>query len=164
VTPKRAVLDTNVVISALLFRGSLSRLHALWKEKAFIMVASKDIIEEYIRVLAYPKFHLTENEIEALLHEELLPYIEPVTVLDELTGACVDPDDDKFLACACAAKADVIVTGDTHLLSLEIHENQRRQGRLERSDLFESKIQNPKSKIGLSIPIISAEKFLAQFR
>ncbi len=116
----RAVFDTNAVISALLFKGKASRLHSLWKEKAFTVVASGEMVEEYIRVLAYPKFNLTEREIEIILWEELIPYIEPVTVAINLKGVCVDPDDDKFLACAESAKADAVVSGDAHLLSLKM--------------------------------------------
>src|SRR3990172_4193044 len=67
---RRVVLDTNVVVSALLFRGELSRLHALWKRKAFTIVASREIVEEYLRVLAYPKFNLTEKEIRDIIQEE----------------------------------------------------------------------------------------------
>ena len=133
----KAVLDTNVVVSALLFRGELSRLHALWKKKAFTIAASRDVIEEYVRVLAYPKFKLTEKEIEALVQEELLPYIEPVTVNEDTKGVSVDPDDDRFLACATEAKADFIVSGDAHLLSLKKHKG---------------------------CPVITAEKFLKKFR
>jgi len=134
---RRVVLDTNVVVSALLFRGELSRLHALWKRKAFTIVASREIVEEYLRVLAYPKFNLTEKEIGDIIREELLPCIEPVMVAEELKGVCVDPDDDKFLACAEAAKADVVVSGDEHLLSLKKYKG---------------------------CPIITAEKFLRKFR
>jgi len=122
VRKKRVVLDTNVVVSALLFRGELSCLHALWKKKAFVIAASREIIEEYIRVLAYPKFKLTEREIEALINEELLPYIEPVTDCEDINGVCQDPDDDKFLACAVAGNVDFIVSGDAHLLSLKKYE------------------------------------------
>ena len=117
----RVVLDTNVVVSALLFRGEVSRLHTLWKKKAFTIAASREIVDEYIRVLAYPKFKLTENEIESLLREELLPYIEPVTVGEDTKRVSEDPDDDKFLACAVAAQVDFIVSGDAHLLSLKKH-------------------------------------------
>ncbi|MBI4831643.1 MAG: putative toxin-antitoxin system toxin component, PIN family [Candidatus Lindowbacteria bacterium] len=136
-TYKRVVLDTNVVISALLFKGRISMVHTFWMERAFTIVASREIMEEYVRVLAYPKFNLTESEIKDLLQEELMPYIEPVAhghtvVLSEgpqarakklnsgaqFKNVCVDPDDDKFLACAQSAKADAIVSGDAHLLSL----------------------------------------------
>lgn len=116
---KKAVLDTNVVISALLFRGEVSRLHTLWKNKAFIFVASKEIAEEYVRVLAYPKFKLTETEIKDIIREELLPFMEAITVTGNMAGLCADRDDDKFLAAAYAAGADAIVSGDEHLLSLK---------------------------------------------
>jgi len=122
VRKNRAVLDTNVVVSALLFSGKLTRLYALWKKEAFTIAASREIIEEYVRVLAYPKFKLTEREIEALINEELLPYIEPVTVNEDVKGVCEDPDDEKFLACAVAGKADFIVSGDAHLLNLKKYE------------------------------------------
>ena len=134
---KRAVLDTNVVVSALLFRGELSRLHALWKKKAFTIAASREIIEEYVRVLAYPKFNLTEKEIKGIIQEELLPYIEPVTVNEDTKGVSEDPDDDKILACAEAAKADIIVSVDAHLLNLKKHKG---------------------------CPIVAPEKFLKKFR
>lgn len=133
----RAILDTNVVISALLFKGEVSRLHSLWKKKAFTVSASGEMVGEYIRVLAYPKFGLTEREIENIIQEELLPYVESVTVAEKLNGVCVDPDDDKFLACADAAKADVIVSGDAHLLSLKKFKG---------------------------CPIVTAEKFLKKFK
>ncbi len=116
---KRVVLDTNVVISALLFRGEVSRLHTLWKNKAFIVVASKEMADEYVRVLAYPKFKLTETEIKDIIREELLPYMEAITVTGDMTAICADNDDDKFLSAACVAKADAIVSGDEHLLSLK---------------------------------------------
>ncbi len=122
---KRVVLDTNVVVSALLFRGELSRLLTLWKEKSFMIAASREIIDEYIRVLAYPRFKLTEGEIETILQEELLPYIDPVTVSEDVRGACEDPDDDKFLACAVAGRADFILSGDAHLIKMKIYEGCR---------------------------------------
>ena len=115
----RAVLDTNVIISALLFRGETARLHLLWKKRAFVPVASKEVVEEYLRVLAYPKFKLTEREIKDIIRTELLPYIEPVPVTGEPDVVCEDLDDLKFLACTEAAKADCIVSGDEHLLSLK---------------------------------------------
>ncbi len=76
-------------------------------------------MEEYIRVLAYPAFNLTEKEIKNIIQEELLPYIEPVVVTEKPKGFCVDPDDAKFLACAEAAKADAIVSGDADILRMK---------------------------------------------
>lgn len=134
--PLRAVLDTNIVISALLFKGEVSRIHSLWKKKAFILLASGEMVGEHIRVLAYPKFGLTESEIENIVREELIPYIEPVKIADTMRGSCPDPDDDKFLACAVGGGADVIVSGDSDLLSLKKFKG---------------------------IPIITAERFLKRF-
>jgi putative PIN family toxin of toxin-antitoxin system len=137
VSSGRGVLDTNIVVSALLFRGTVSRLHALWKKKAFVIAASREIIDEYIRVLAYPRFELTEGEIEAIVREELLPYIEPVSPAGKSARASADPADNKFLACAEAADADCIVSGDAHLLDVKKHKG---------------------------CPILTAEQFLKKFR
>src|ERR1019366_2899671 len=70
---KKVVLDTNVVISALLFGGETARLVSLWQTGAFSWLASAAIIQEYARVLAYPKFKLAEAEIRELLNEDILP-------------------------------------------------------------------------------------------
>ncbi|MBX3330039.1 MAG: putative toxin-antitoxin system toxin component, PIN family [Nitrospira sp.] len=69
----RAVLDTNVVISALLFSGPPSQLVSAWQSSRLRPVVSAPILDEYIRVLAYPKFELTTTEIRSLIGEELLP-------------------------------------------------------------------------------------------
>lgn len=114
----RVVLDTNVVISALLFEGAANQLSLLWKSQRFLFLASKDIVSEYLKVLAYPKFSLTKNEIEALLEAELLPHITPLNVKKVERVIREDPDDDKFLACAKQGRAHYLVTGDKHLLSL----------------------------------------------
>lgn len=74
----RAVLDTNVLISALLFPGLPSRLVTAWQEGRLLPVVSPPILDEYLRALAYPKFKLTVEEISGLLEEALLPFIETV--------------------------------------------------------------------------------------
>ena len=114
----RAVIDTNVVVSALLFEGVSGKLIPLWQNNQIKPLVSKQIIGEYITVLAYPKFALTEDEIQYLVYNEILPYVD--VVLPELTSAIVldDPSDDKFIHCAISGKAEYIVSGDRHLLSL----------------------------------------------
>jgi putative PIN family toxin of toxin-antitoxin system len=77
---KRVVIDTNVLVSALLFGGDPGELITLWKEHYIQPLTSKEIMEEYLRVLAYPKFRLTEKEIEYLFTQEILPYFEVITV------------------------------------------------------------------------------------
>lgn len=114
----RAVIDTNVVVSALLFEGVSGKLIPLWQNNQIKPLVSKQIIGEYITVLAYPKFALTEGEIHFLVYNEILPYVD--VVLPETTDAIVyaDPSDDKFIHCAISGKAKYIISGDRHLLSL----------------------------------------------
>jgi uncharacterized protein len=115
----RVVIDTNVVISAILFGGTPGALIPLWKNASIQPTLSKDIFGEYLRVLAYPKFELSENEIAYLLYQELLPYFEVIDVTSEKTYVPRDPSDDKFIYCAFKARAEMIISGDTHLLSLK---------------------------------------------
>ena len=115
----KVVIDTNVVISALLFGGVPGKLISLWQGSAVEPIASKEIIDEYLRVLTYPKFKLNEEEINFLLYQEILPYFD---VIDAPAGPRVikkDPADDKFIRCAVAAKAKYIISGDQHLLALK---------------------------------------------
>jgi uncharacterized protein len=114
----RVVLDTNSVISALLFSGTASRLVPLWQSRRIIALISRTILEEYLRVLAYPKFRLSNEEIQGLMEEELLPFVETVRVRRRLSVVRRDPDDDKFLECAVAGRAECLVTGDRDLLDL----------------------------------------------
>ena len=115
---RRVVLDTNVIVSALLFRGPASALVEIWKQGQLIPLVSAATLKETIMVLAYPKFDLSEVEIRAIIDEDILPYVETVTITREVNGVCADPADDIFLACAANGKADAIVSGDAHLLRL----------------------------------------------
>ncbi len=114
----RAVLDTNVVVSALLFSGPPSRLISAWQSGRLRLVVSAPILDEYIRVLAYPKFKLTNTEIRWLLEEELIPFMETVTAVPTNIPDLRDPDDAKFITCAVAAGVRWLVSGDDDLLSL----------------------------------------------
>ena len=115
----RVVLDTNVALSALLFRaGSLSWLRHGWQSEAIRPLASGATAEELIRVLAYPKFRLTADEREDLLGD-YLPWCETVRVPKRIeVPRCRDPFDRPFLELALAAKADALLTGDKDLLAL----------------------------------------------
>lgn len=114
----RAVLDTNVVISALLFSGPPSQLVPAWQSGRLRPVVSAPVLDEYIRVLAYPKFKLKNAEIRGLLDEDLLPFIETVAIPPSPIPKVRDPDDAKFIACATAAGVRWLVSGDDDLLSL----------------------------------------------
>ena len=115
----RLVIDTNVVVSALLFGGVPGKLVPLWKSGRIRALASKEMIEEYLRVLTYPKFELSEEEINYLLYQEILPYFEIVWTKPGPVIVEEDPSDDMFILCADAGKANTIISGDQHLLDLK---------------------------------------------
>ena len=114
------VLDTNVVLSALLFgSGRLSALRAQWQAACVLPLVSKSTVQELLRVLAYPKFRVNAVERDELL-ADYLPYAGTVTATDALSGLpeCRDPKDQMFLLLAHAGGADALVTGDDDLLQL----------------------------------------------
>ena len=115
---KRVLIDTNVLISGLLFDGNPGELVKLWKKGQIVPLCSKEIVKEYLRVMAYPKFQLSESEIDFLLTQEILPYFEVLTVKPGKSFVTMDPSDDKFVWCAIEGRAEVIVSGDEHLLNL----------------------------------------------
>ncbi len=117
-TIRKVVLDTNIMVSALLFKGKLSVIVDLWKKGRIVPILSKETFEEFKTVLEYPKFSLTEQEIGTIIEEEILPYFEIEEVVDNISGICMDIDDDKFIACAVSASADFIVSGDKDLLDI----------------------------------------------
>jgi len=116
----KVVWDTNILVSTLLFKGELSKLHSFLKKNTFTLLFSEETLNEFIKVLHYPKFLLTEEEIEYLLEFEILPYSKIVkTVFKFDKKICPDEDDQKFLELAVSANADYIVTGDKDLLDLK---------------------------------------------
>jgi putative PIN family toxin of toxin-antitoxin system len=121
----RVVLDTNVLISGLLFKGKLSRIVGLWQKGKIVPIISKKTFEELRTVLEYPKFALSHVEIKSLIEHEILPYFEVVNVSKHVKGACKDLGDDKFISCAISANADGIVTGDKDLSDLKKYQSVR---------------------------------------
>ncbi len=117
--PLRTVLDTNVLVSALLFpEGSTSWLRRTWRSRTILPLVSRETASELVRVLGYPKFSLTRHERDDLL-ADYLPFCEPVVVEEPLPlPDCRDPFDRPFLALSVAGQADALVTGDADLLAL----------------------------------------------
>src|SRR5258706_7557725 len=117
----KAVLDTNVAVSALVFdRGVMAWLRHAWQRQLFTPLIDESGMRELVRVLGYPKFKLDSQKIRALLGD-YLPYAEvvvsPASARTRLP-ICRDPDDQAFLLLAEAGNADVHVTGDKALLEL----------------------------------------------
>jgi len=111
------VIDTNIVVSSLLFRGRASFAHRLWVEGQFDLAFSDAVLDEYRQVLGYPKFGRSGSDVEYLVSQELTPFGR--TFKTRLpVGAWIpeDPDDDKFIALALAAKSDFLVSGGAHIL------------------------------------------------
>lgn len=114
----RAVLDTNVFVSAFLILGRLNRMAGLVEKGAFLWLISQEILEEYATVALRPLFKLSTEEAESLLYQ-IKERATWVDVQSHFTVITADPSDNKFLACAVDGHADWIVTGDRHLLALK---------------------------------------------
>ena len=115
----KVVIDTNVFVSAILFDGELDKLINLWKRKKIVLLLSKEILEEYIKVLSYKKFKLSDEIIKRIIYEELLPYTRNIKVKKRVNIIKEDPSDNIFLECALERRADYIISGDKHLLQLK---------------------------------------------
>ena len=114
----RFVLDTNVLVSIAWPKERFHPLVAAWKEGQCRPLVSEAIFDEYLRVLAYPKFRISPDDIRHILENEWRPYAELVQVKTRLHVVVEDPSDDKFLECAVDGRAGWIVSGDHHLLRL----------------------------------------------
>lgn len=120
VRPPRIVIDTNLVLSALVFaKGRLTPLRQAWQDHCVQPLVSRDTAAELIRVLAYPKFKLSPDEQQELL-ADYLPCCKTIKIPNPppATPACRDSFDVPFLQLAVTGKADALVTGDQDLLSL----------------------------------------------
>lgn len=112
------VLDSNVVISGFLFGGPPAEILELALKGRITCHISPAILDELRGVLQRPKFGLTEAQTLAFIAElhDLCVIVTPtrrVRIIED------DPDDNAILECAEAASASLIVSGDSHLLSLE---------------------------------------------
>jgi len=116
----RVVLDTNVLVSALLFEGGrLAWIRQSWQSGRITPVLAEPTARELLRVLAYPKFRLKPAEIEQFL-AELLPWSETWRQpLEPSQIRCRDRKDQVFLDLALSANVEVLVSGDADLLALQ---------------------------------------------
>ena len=116
----RVALDTNVVLSALVFGGGAAgQLRTAWQAGMFTPLVSTATAHELVRVLAHPKFHLSAADREELL-ADYLPYTTTVRIPDlpPSVPECRDPFDVMFLELALIGKEKILVSGDRDLLAL----------------------------------------------
>ena len=125
----RIVCDTNVLLSGYISDGPPRRVLERIEDGKDLAFTSRTLLIEFDRVLSYPR-------VEKLLRRASLPreavirwMVERATIVmpKELPATVVtdDPTDDHVLACAQAAGADFIISGDAHLLKLQTWEGIR---------------------------------------
>lgn len=125
----RIVLDTNVVLSALLWRGPPYRLlEAAQQREKVELFFSAALSEELAEVLLRPVPATRLAIIGRTARDVLADYVDTadlVTPLEVPPVIAADPDDDHVIAAAVAAGADLVVSGDRHLLTLGTHQSIR---------------------------------------
>ena len=110
----RVVLDTNVLLSAILFAGTPGRILEAWRTGKVELVLAPDIADEYVRVAERLEERYDDVEIQPII--ALVIQNATLVSATRLPGpVCDDPDDDKFLACARASRTDIVVSGDKKL-------------------------------------------------
>ncbi len=119
---KRVVLDTNVTIAALFWKGYPRDVYDLIRERKLSMLLSKDMEAELIRVLGYTKFGLLPNEIRPIVMN-IRGNAELVEIKSRVSLITSDPTDNIFLDCAADGHADYIISGDRHLLEVGSFQN-----------------------------------------
>jgi putative PIN family toxin of toxin-antitoxin system len=117
----KAVLDTNVLISSVISTGVPHEIVVKGFEGEYEIVVSIETLTEFRRtLLKYPeRFHLDEEEVQQEV-ETIRYFAEFVDPSEQIDAVEDDPDDDKFLEAAVAGNVDYIVSGDGHLLDLDM--------------------------------------------
>lgn len=107
----KVVIDTNIFVSSFL-GGNPRRIIDLWKKGRITLCLSKDILDEYFEVLQRIGLK-NEDELKELLSLLSKGFNIIFTAkTPKINAVKDDPDDDKFIECAVALKAEVIVSGD----------------------------------------------------
>ena len=114
---KKVVIDTNIFISGFGWDAKPEDVLKLLKQRRIVNYISIEIIEELKRVVSYPKLKFSDLLQNRIL-EFVFFYSEIVAPTEHISHITKDPDDNKFLECAIAARAEFIISGDSHLISI----------------------------------------------
>jgi putative PIN family toxin of toxin-antitoxin system len=124
----KAVLDTNVLISGILWKGIPFNLLKWVEERSLRIYTSLEILAEVYRVLHYPKFQQyidNRQTSPGQLFTKIASLCTIIQVDEIVKGVCSDTDDEKFLSCALTGNVEVLVSGDKHLLDLKQYKSVR---------------------------------------
>jgi putative PIN family toxin of toxin-antitoxin system len=113
----RVALDSNVLISAVVFSGKPREILNLVIRGELILIVSPAILDEVEAVLGGEKFRFSRDAARAVI-KEIEALAEIVTPVAAVSVVPEDPDDDGVIACGLDGRADYLVTGDHHLLKL----------------------------------------------
>lgn len=115
---KKIVLDTNILISSLGWKGNLRTIFNKVIDGEFELILSFEQLRELLRVLDYPKFKFTDKQKDRFLSIllEISTLVETKSKVDIVEE---DPDDNIILEPANEMKIDYIISGDQHLLKLK---------------------------------------------
>jgi putative PIN family toxin of toxin-antitoxin system len=118
----KVVLDTNILISAILFGGKPRQILEKAIRGEIRLCLSEPILEELKGVLQRSKFDYSPEMIQFIL-TELTGIADVVNPSEMIDLVLEDPDDNRILECAVEAGANYIITGDIHLLKLSRYRN-----------------------------------------
>jgi putative PIN family toxin of toxin-antitoxin system len=121
---RRAVFDTNILISAYLWPGVPRNALEVVRQGLCALVSAWPAVEEFVRVLGYRKFGLSPREIEPLV-SDLLSLVTLVSPRQDVHVVAQDPSDNLFIAIALEGHCPLIVSGDHHLLGIRQYEGIR---------------------------------------
>lgn len=113
----KVVLDTNLLVSGIFWRGTPSKILDLWTQDKIIFCVSEDILDEYLEVIQ--RLQNKYGTPKGVNWSKLVQEKVVIFAVDATEEYSRDPDDDKFIHCALASKAIYIVSGDQDLLVLE---------------------------------------------
>lgn len=114
----KVVVDTNVLVSAAIVQGRQFEILKLVKLGKIKLIISPNILKEFEEVISRKKFGFSKEQVSLAINQ-ILEIAEIVIPLQKISIVKDDPDDNIILECALESNANIIISGDTHLLDLK---------------------------------------------